>query len=31
MSFSRAAIEIDFYSADDLDRILVILGIAGEL
>ena len=28
---SRGRIEIDFYSADELDRILVILGLAGEL
>jgi ParB family chromosome partitioning protein len=28
---AKGAIEIDFYSADDLDRILVILGIAGDL
>lgn len=28
---AKGMIEIDFYSADDLDRILVILGIAGDL
>jgi ParB family chromosome partitioning protein len=28
---TRGRVEIDFYSADELDRILVILGVAGEL
>lgn len=28
---AKGTIEIDFYSPDELDRILVILGIAGEL
>ncbi|MCS6771650.1 MAG: ParB/RepB/Spo0J family partition protein [Kiritimatiellae bacterium] len=28
---AKGTIEIDFYSPDDLDRILVVLGIAGEL
>lgn len=28
---AKGVIEIDFYSPDDLDRILVILGIAGDL
>jgi len=27
----KGSLEIDYYSSDDLDRILVILGIAGEL
>ncbi len=28
---SKGTLEIDYYSADDLDRILVILGLSGEL
>lgn len=28
---AKGTVEIDFYSTDDLDRILVILGIAGDL
>ena len=28
---TRGRLEVDFYSADELDRILVILGVAGEL
>lgn len=28
---TRGLIEIDFYNSDDLDRILVLLGLAGEL
>lgn len=28
---AKGTLEIDFYSPDDLDRILVILGVAGEL
>ena len=27
----KGSLEIDFYSSDDLDRILVILGLAGSL
>ena len=27
----KGSVEIDYYSSDDLDRILVILGVAGEL
>jgi ParB family chromosome partitioning protein len=28
---AKGSIEIDFYSSDDLDRILVVLGLAGQL
>ena len=28
---AKGTLEIDFYSADDLDRILVVLGLSGEL